>query len=1193
MRHLVLIALLALCPASLLAQELPVPEEPVSAAETARDRDYLTGLIEDNLSGAGRAIRLDGFAGALSSRATFTTLTISDEAGPWLTITDGALAWSRTALLTGRLEIDELSAKKIELARLPTSGSDAEAASPEATPFELPDLPVSVRIGKLHADRLDLGAPILGEAVSVSLEGALELKGGEGNAKLNVTRLDGPRGRVDLTAAYANATRVLSLDLLVDEAKGGIASHLIGLPGEPAILLAASGAGPLSDFATDIVLSTDGVQRVTGKVALKEATASTGASPTRSFDVQISGDVEPLLPAEYHGFFGPQAEIAAAGSRQPSGMLDLTALRVNGASLNLDGSAQILPSGLPQRADLRLQVAAPDGSDVLLPRSGDKTWLRSADLTLAYDQAKSDGWSLDGRITRLRQADMSIFSLRLNGSGRIGRPANGAPTVGGTLVFTAGGIELGDPGLSEAVGPFATGKTVFFWQDGKPLRFPSLSMIGRGYALKGRLTIDNLADGIDLAGAAQMRHSDISALSTLAGRTLSGSVEGKVDGSYRVLTGAFDATAEVDGQDLRLDQPELDGLLQGTSRIALSARRDESGLTLRSLNATAQALTASAQGVLASDSGEIKATAELADLSVLGPAYRGRLTADAGLTIANGLRSYSASARATSLSIGQPQIDPILAGESKFVLNAEDRDGKIALRDLTLENPQLQVSAKGTIAEAARQIALSARLANAALLAPGFPGPVTLDGTVSDDGTGYQLDLKGSGPGGTTATVAGRVASDFATADLALNGRAETALANAFIAPRSINGPLNFDLRLNGAPGLAALSGQVIANGGRLVAPTLGMTLEDIAARVDIASGRAQIGVNSRLGTGGQISLNGPVTLSAPFGADLRIALDRARLRNPDLYDTRISGNLSIAGPLTGGAKITGALTLSDTELRVPSGGSAGVAEIPEIVHLNETAAQRETRVRAGLIQDEEQGSGGAGAAFPLDVTISAPSRIFVRGRGLDAELGGALRVTGTSANVVPIGEFGLIRGRLDVLAKRFTLTEGQIALQGALMPWILFQATTDQDEYAITLSLEGEATAPELKITSNPELPEEEVLARLLFDKGLTNLSALQAVQLASAVATLAGKGGAGLVSKLRQGTGLDDLDVGTDEDGNATVRAGKYISERVYTDVAIDSQGKTEINLNLDVTKSVTARGTVGSDGSGGIGLFLERDY
>jgi len=1192
MRYLVLLLTFLLWPMALLAQEMPTPAQPVSAEETARDRDYLTGLIEDNLSGAGRAIRLDGFAGALSSRATFTSLTIADDEGVWLTITDGALAWSRGALLTGRIEIEELSAKTIELARLPVTAAE-EGATPEAKPFALPELPVSVRIGKLHADRLSLGETILGEALAVSLDGALELKDGAGDAKLSVTRLDGPRGRVNLTGSYANATQVLSLDLLVEEAKGGIASRLIGLPGEPAIVLAASGSGPLKDFATDIVLSTDGVQRVTGKVALKETTTTAGAEPAQGFDVALSGDIDPLLPAEYRGFFGAQARIQATGARLPNGLVNLSALSVDGESLDVQGSAAILPSGLPERADLSLVIAAPDGREVLLPLGGDKTWLRRADLRFGYDRAKSDGWTLDGRLNRLRQADLSVLSLRLSGSGRIGQPTSNSPTVGGTLVFTASGIEPSDPALGAAIGPFVTGKTVFFWQKERPLTFPSLALIGRGYALDGRLSIDNLSEGVDLAGAVQMRHSDISALSGLAGRDLSGALEGQASGSYRVLTGAFDVEADLEGTDLTLDQPEADGLLRGRSTISVAAHRDESGLVLRGFDAAAQTFTAHAEGTLASEAGEITATAALSDLSVLGGAYRGRVTADAALRIDGGVRSYEVDATAAGLAMGQPEIDPILAGESRFSLRAKENDGQIALQSLTLENPQLQASAQGTIEATIRRIALSARLANAALLAPGFPGPLSLEGTVADDGTGYQIDLSAAGPGGTTAKVAGRMASDFGDADLSLSGKAETALANAFIAPRSIQGPLNFDLQLRGKPGLSALSGQVVANDNRLVAPTLGLTLEGIAARADIGGGRANLSVNGRIGSGGQLSVSGPITLSAPFTSDLRIALDQARLRDPELYDTKVSGALSIAGPLTGGARISGALTLSDTELRVPSGGLSGVAEIPDITHLHETTAQRQTRLRAGLVQEETGGSAGTGSVFPIDVTISAPSRIFVRGRGLDAELGGSLRVTGTSANIVPIGEFGLIRGRLDVLAKRFTLDEGQIALQGALVPWLLFEATTEQDDYTITLALEGPATEPALSITSSPELPEEEVLARLLFDRGLSNLSAFQAAQLASAVASLAGKGGAGLMSKLRQGTGLDDLDVGTDSNGNATLRAGKYLSEKLYTDVAVDSQGKTEINLNLDVTKSVTARGSVGSDGSGGIGVFLERDY
>jgi translocation and assembly module TamB len=102
-----------------------------------------------------------------------------------------------------------------------------------------------------------------------------------------------------------------------------------------------------------------------------------------------------------------------------------------------------------------------------------------------------------------------------------------------------------------------------------------------------------------------------------------------------------------------------------------------------------------------------------------------------------------------------------------------------------------------------------------------------------------------------------------------------------------------------------------------------------------------------------------------------------------------------------------------------------------------------------------------------------------------------------------------------------------------------------------------------------------------------------LQAVQMAQAVAQLAGKGGEGLMGRLRQSFGLDDLDLATDAEGGAALRLGKYLSDNLYTDVTLGSDGKAEVNLNLDLTPSLTARGTLGADGSSGLGLYFERDY
>lgn len=136
MRKLWLILVAILFPLAVMAQ---------SAADISRqesdDRGFLTRLLERNLSDAGRQVVIEGFNGALSSRATFRRITIADDNGVWITLNDGAIQWNRAALLRGRIEIAELAAREILLPRLPVT---QQAPSPEAREFEfaLPELPV-------------------------------------------------------------------------------------------------------------------------------------------------------------------------------------------------------------------------------------------------------------------------------------------------------------------------------------------------------------------------------------------------------------------------------------------------------------------------------------------------------------------------------------------------------------------------------------------------------------------------------------------------------------------------------------------------------------------------------------------------------------------------------------------------------------------------------------------------------------------------------------------------------------------------------------------------------------------------------------------------------------------------------------------------------------------------------------------
>jgi translocation and assembly module TamB len=340
---------------------------------------------------------------------------------------------------------------------------------------------------------------------------------------------------------------------------------------------------------------------------------------------------------------------------------------------------------------------------------------------------------------------------------------------------------------------------------------------------------------------------------------------------------------------------------------------------------------------------------------------------------------------------------------------------------------------------------------------------------------------------------------------------------------------------------------------------------------------------------GGRVTLSGPISLAPPFGADLEIRLFRAALREPEVFSTRADGRLSITGPLAGGATIGGRLELGATEVRVAPSGLTSLGVLPDINHVNPPQAVTATRRRADLVAETTQSA----PAYPLDLTVSAPNQIFVRGRGLDAELGGRLRLTGTTADVRPSGMFELIRGRLDILGKRLTLTEGRVTLRGTFDPFLRFVAETRADDITVQIVIEGLSSEPEITFRSQPGLPEEEVAARLLFGRSLSEISPFQAAQLASAVAELSGRGGAGMLGRLRRNTGLSDLDVGTTEDGATELRLGKYISDNVYSEVTATSEGEQEINLNLDLSRNLTIKGHASSQGDTGIGIFYERDY
>ena len=1238
----------------LLFSVLAVPL-PLMAQQATDDRGFLEGLLEDNLSGAGRNVDIQGFQGALSSTATIEMLTIADDGGVWLTLKGVTLNWSRAALLSGRLEVDELSAKELLLPRKPAPANDLPSA--EASPLALPDLPVSVNIAKLAIEKADLGADILGQAAVLSLTGSASLADGQGQAALNVFRLAPQTGNLAFTGSYANATHELALDLTLEEPENGLVAQMLNLPGQPPIALTVSGSGPLDNFAAELALQSDGQPRLAGALAL-----ITGDSGATQFTADLGGDIAPLFAPEYRPFFGSDMALAVVGMRDVDGTLALDRLDLNSDALNVSGRLSLDAQGWPELAHLRADLAPKQGDSVVLPISGPVTRIGTAQMTFSYDAGKGDRWTLDTMLNGLERPDLALQTARLAGSGQLLRSGtqNG---VDGSVELTVQGMAPQDEALAAALGRDLRVALGFDWSPQAPLALNGITLSGQGYTLAGQASVATVSGSADMRidANATLDTPDLSRFAAVIGQPLTGGGALRLRGYLMPVSGQFDVALSADTQALGLGQPMLDPLLQGQGRLSFQAWRNQDGMSVRDLqistdharisgdisltNTTAKAdvtaALANVQRIIPKLSGTARLTAHLSrqdenwamtaqalapgeasldldvtaqgagwdDLSLAGTVQASAKMLSAYAALAGRPVSGVADVRVTGqakpaaqifeaeiiasaqdLAVGLDQADQLLRGETAFDAKIKrDTQGYFTVQDARFHSPHMSATVTSQTEEI---VEFTARLNDLAQLAPGLSGPANVSGTAALKAQDWLINATGSGPGNTHLNANGTVARSGDTLDLALIGAAPLALANDLIRPRSLSGVVNYDVRIKGKPALSSVSGRISTQEARLAVPDQRIALEQIGATIALNDARAQVDLSGKLSSGGTVTIRGPVGLTAPFHAALDGQLLDIVLTDPKLFSTSVNGPLQVRGALTGGAQIVGRLELGQTELRVPNPSGTSYADLLGLRHVNEPAAVHQTRINAGLVETGPEQS-STGPAYGLDLQVIAPDRIFVRGRGLDAELGGSLRLQGDTQNVVPQGRFDLIRGRMDILEKRLNLDEGQIRLQGEFDPYIRFVASTQARDATANIVIEGQASAPELQFTSNPELPQDEVLALILFGKDMSSISPLQAVRLAAAIRTLTGKGGDGLGGNIRKGLALDDLDVTTTDDGATEARAGKYLSENIYSEVTADTEGNTQINLNLTINRSVTARGRLGSDGDTGIGIFIEKDY
>jgi translocation and assembly module TamB len=386
-----------------------------------------------------------------------------------------------------------------------------------------------------------------------------------------------------------------------------------------------------------------------------------------------------------------------------------------------------------------------------------------------------------------------------------------------------------------------------------------------------------------------------------------------------------------------------------------------------------------------------------------------------------------------------------------------------------------------------------------------------------------------------------------------MRGPAAGLWAVARLPDQSLSGQVDGEGSLQFGAGYLAGQGHVEIVDGRFEDKLTGIVLTDLDARVAIGDNGVNIERFSATSPrGGRLTVTGGS--ANPREGRIVVNLEDMRVADRPEAQARASGELTLAWE---GAQssFTGQLNIIEANVDIAANAQEGIPTI-EVVEINRPGYEEE--------DEDEQARTPRNSATTIDVRVQAPGRVFTRGRGIDAEWALDMRLQGTLANPRVYGTATAIRGELALSGQPFEIQDARIIFNGdPLDARIQLTAERDTADLTARLHLTGTARDPEISFTSDPALPEDEILPQVLFGRSVEDLSGFEAAQLASSLAALSGQASFDIVDAARAATGLDRFAVRQDEDGGFLVAGGVYLTRDVYVEVARTGLGEAQTQV------------------------------
>jgi len=400
-----------------------------------------------------------------------------------------------------------------------------------------------------------------------------------------------------------------------------------------------------------------------------------------------------------------------------------------------------------------------------------------------------------------------------------------------------------------------------------------------------------------------------------------------------------------------------------------------------------------------------------------------------------------------------------------------------------------------------------------------------------------------------------------------------------------MSGPIAVGADIGGRLANPVIRGSLKTANGRLESQVTGMVIDHVATQAHFSGPQLIFSqITGQTTGGGGVSGSGTVTFSGGKTLmNLAFNADQALLLNRDDVAARVTGPLQIKSDANGGL-ISGDLKLNKGRFQL--GRASAAAAVPQL-NVHETGLDEEDVIEPA-------------ALHPWKLAIKlAGGNLQVTGLGINSRWNTNLQIGGLADQPRFAGTADLVQGNYDFAGRVFRLDRGIIRFRNESPPDPLLDIHAEATMQGLdaTVSVRGTGLKPEITFASNPPMPQDELLSRILFGTSITNLSAPEALQLASAVAALqSGSGSLDPINALRKAVGLDRLrivpaDVATGQ--KTALGAGKYITRKLYVEVVTDGAGYSATQVEYQMTRWLSLLSTVSTIGRSSASVRVSKDY